>query len=844
MFQWESSVRGKSVFTRENLLAMRDVEAIALAGYEDFCQIEYDELGIARGCVPYLSPLTYFFDQDGTMVDDVDAVVRDVFATNLSAFGYFLGDFDSTAATVGITRAKYPVGTPFRGFVSSSDRPDEQEAMLASFLDPIETALFRRYGMRGSFVSSPYMTSTRERAKGATLITRWDAEFLRERDSARVIASDLAWAIASIAAVWLYMAFNTRSLFIATCGMFEILVSFPIALLIYRFIFRIPYVGNIQALSIFICLGIGADDVFVYFDAFRQSATEAEVGDALFDRLMYSTDRASKAIFVTSFTTTGAFLATAWSPITPLAAFGIVSATMIAVLFVVNVLLFPAALVLFARYFENMTWRQFLPASKEINESEIVESKALGRVERFFHGPFYQTLRRPFVRFVTIGAFTAMFIVAARFCVRLETPSKIERWYSSKHLVQQFSDRDQTAFLRSDDDLVVAVDVFWGLLGVDTSSVSQWDLASRGRLQLDESFDVSAEVSQVHILNSCLTLRHASCSSRGCRDGRLTRDVDCFMEAFRDYVGEENFPVPRDSFLDELWEFRSSSVGSRYAHQIGFRPNKNSGEPELFFVKVSTKSTLMHQAPASVSRGVHDEFEGLIRNLNEVAPDGVKSGSQTAYVAWTWMRMQETLVDNTFQGISICFCMAFVVLCISTGNVLVASICSVSVAGVVVSVLGIGVYRVMHWSLGIRETIAAVILIGLSVDYGVHLGNAYVEAPAAMKSRGDRTQYALATMGVSIVASAVTTVISGSILWLCTLQFFAKFAFLITTTIASSLVWALVFISLLLITLGPEGEDWKLKTICGWIGERACIMLEKLKNSRLEESSRTRGSRK
>jgi hypothetical protein len=66
---------------------------------------------------------------------------------------------------------------------------------------------------------------------------------------------------------------------------------------------------------------------------------------------------------------------------------------------------------------------------------------------------------------------------------------------------------------------------------------------------------------------------------------------------------------------------------------------------------------------------------------------------------------------------------------------------------------------------------------------------------------------------------------------------------LITTTIASSLVWALVFISLLLITLGPEGEDWKLRTIYGWIGERARIMLEVLKNSRLEES-RTRRSRK
>ena len=126
---------------------------------------------------------------------------------------------------------------------------------------------------------------------------------------------------------------NTQSFFIAFVGMFEILISFPIALVIYRLIFRIEYVGNITGLSIFILLGIGADDIFVYFDAYRQSATRRGVGESLSDRLLYSSRRASKAIFVTSLTTTGAFLATALSCITPLAGFGIMSATMISVMF-------------------------------------------------------------------------------------------------------------------------------------------------------------------------------------------------------------------------------------------------------------------------------------------------------------------------------------------------------------------------------------------------------------------------------------------------------------------------------------------------------------------------------
>ena len=94
------------------------------------------------------------------------------------------------------------------------------------------------------------------------------------------------------------------------------------------------------------------------------------------------------------------------------------------------------------------------------------------------------------------------------------------------------------------------------------------------------------------------------------------------------------------------------------------------------------------------------------------------------------MKTQEALVQNTFQGLIICFCMAFVVLLLSTMDLRAGLIATVTIAGVVTTVMGVGVRGIMGWDLGIGESIAAVILIGLSVDYCVHLANAYCEAPA------------------------------------------------------------------------------------------------------------------
>jgi hypothetical protein len=141
--------------------------------------------------------------------------------------------------------------------------------------------------------------------------------------------------------------------------MFEILASFPVSIFLYRVFFRVSYLGNIQILSVFVVLGVGADDVFVFFDAFKQSAYEpSEVSGSTLTRVLYTARRASKAIFVTSLTTAVAFAATAMSKVMPISAFGALSAIMIFVLFAVNVLFFPPALVLYDRWVRNAARRR------------------------------------------------------------------------------------------------------------------------------------------------------------------------------------------------------------------------------------------------------------------------------------------------------------------------------------------------------------------------------------------------------------------------------------------------------------------------------------------------------
>jgi predicted RND superfamily exporter protein len=75
-------------------------------------------------------------------------------------------------------------------------------------------------------------------------------------------------------------------------------------------------------LVVFLILGVGADDVFVFVDKWKLTNEKLPLDIRLHETI----DHALQAIFNTSFTTIIAFVATAISPIMPISAFGIFAA--------------------------------------------------------------------------------------------------------------------------------------------------------------------------------------------------------------------------------------------------------------------------------------------------------------------------------------------------------------------------------------------------------------------------------------------------------------------------------------------------------------------------------------
>ena len=77
-------------------------------------------------------------------------------------------------------------------------------------------------------------------------------------------------------------------------------------------------------------------------------------------------------------------------------------------------------------------------------------------------------------------------------------------------------------------------------------------------------------------------------------------------------------------------------------------------------------------------------------------------------------------------GLLVAFPVAFCTLLFATQNVTISLYAIFAIVAIVSSVLGVA--ERMGWALGIAESIAAVIVVGFSVDYTFYLGHMYDHA--------------------------------------------------------------------------------------------------------------------
>ena len=257
-----------------------------------------------------------------------------------SKLAYHLGknailDNQTQTARSEYTRSLMTIAWPLDGFNSTLNEKDEQIEKLDSLtIEAFADKLKRTYTDGLPAIEFYYYNR---------------AIYVNEIQ--RQVISDFLLAGGSMMFILVFMWLQVGSLWITAWAIFSILSSFIITNFIYRVILDFRYFGVFHVLSVFIVLGIGADDVFVFMDSWKHHAHVT----SLVNRLSQVYSQAASAMFVTSFTTMVAFLSSSLSPLLAVSTFGTFSALLVAVNYFSVVLFLPCVVLMHELYIKGDT---------------------------------------------------------------------------------------------------------------------------------------------------------------------------------------------------------------------------------------------------------------------------------------------------------------------------------------------------------------------------------------------------------------------------------------------------------------------------------------------------------
>jgi len=334
--------------------------------------------------------------------------------------------------------------------------------------------------------------------------------------------------------------------------------------------------------------------------------------------------------------------------------------------------------------------------------------------------------------------------------------------------------------------------MIWGVEDINRDKASMWKSRDLGQPVLDSKFDPTLPSSQQYLIDFCQAL--------GSQDFVVQGSVKCWIEDFRLHLADQSLNLPTSNqyaFKNHLNQWINTTALGRAAvehDRIGIV------DGEIRYMQVEAKTAVAAAAPAKEKRPEYEKWENFTKTWQASAPNGLKSLCQASKAAWVWMPTETAFVRSGVQGAATAGVFALLVLLFASRNIVVGLLSLLSVAIVIVSVLAF--MRLLGWHLGVSESFAIVVLVGLSVDYVVHLAADYTHS--AHIERSNKMRQAYIEKGASILSGTITSFVAGAFLLLGEIVTFEKFAILLMATVVLSFVIAMFFFGALCHILGPQ----------------------------------------
>jgi len=344
-------------------------------------------------------------------------------------------------------------------------------------------------------------------------------------------------------------------------------------------------------------------------------------------------------------------------------------------------------------------------------------AERLRPIERFFRGPWFRLVYR--ARFVSVAAGVALFAIGAWQTVQLEPLAEPESFLPPGHVLGAGFEWLNSRFTASADARTQSlVSVVYGITDVDRDGTSRYAPADVGRPEFDAAFDMTSAAAQASVLSMCDTLADDAALVLPGGAG----EASCWVREFRAFGGGTFVDYASAAALgDAVSAFLAANPAVADARVVGV----DGASGELRWFTLQFYSVTKPFDPPAVQASSRAAWTAAVSRVAAAAPAGVDR-PYAVNGAWAFAVAQDALVVGAVRGAGASLAVGLLVLVASTRHLYVSLLAILCVGGVVLDVLGLA--HALGWRLGVSESVAATIVVGFSLDYTIHLGNAFVES--------------------------------------------------------------------------------------------------------------------
>lgn len=531
----------------------------------------------------------------------------------------------------------------------------------------------------------------------------------------------------------------------------------------------------------------------------------AQISESDLEYLVTETfHHASKSILITSFTTGFAMFANFLSKITVIRCFGIFTMTCILINFVLMVTWVPCLMVIHERSSAGRKCCSQRSSCRAWVEFKMKVSRGL----RKFYGEllprFITKFLYPLIIFFTLGGISGIIVVFVNPKFQLPSTTYFPMFVGDHPFEVYNRDmRDRFEFSNPLLDSGNGMEVYftWGVTPVDNGD---WlNAFSRGYLVL-ESFDYSSPEAQEFLVNFCESLKNESFIAKSMLDIECSYSAhweilkgECFYPVFNASISpccQSQTPVADPRFSTCL-PYCIVANGLKYGPTIGYHIFDADNNVEAFVMNLTSNRPL--SAVFSIMQEFYEELDVFTREAMKTAPVGLQQG--WFYSFFDFYDLQANLVQGTYISMFLSMLIALFFLLVTTWSgwisaysIIVIFFC---IQVVIACLVGMG------WQLNIVESATVTLAVGLSIDFTIHYGVAYIQSEE--KTRAGKVQEALIRVGSSVSMAAFTTFVAGAAMMPARLIAYRQFSSFLMIVVVMSWLYATFLLLPVCQLIGP-----------------------------------------